>query len=352
MFCRSDFSAVQAQWEGFWAGENKAPLYGITIPKNGIACAPKPPWIMGFGGDYQAVADALARWVESCEFYGCAVPVFDMSFGSDNIAAFCGADLSLGGSGDTTWCSHPLQTLRGAKIAFDPNGKWWGRMVEYYGVLKRALGDSVMLAAPTLSAGLDCIVAMYGNMNLLMDMADEPEAVHEAMLQVNEAFTQATKACAALFEHEKYGSATRHGMVAKGAAGVPQCDTSCMISSDMFEEFAVPCLLHELDVIDAAEYHLDGPGALHHLERLTQMPKIRVIQWVAGAGEAAQQDWMPLYQRIVSLGKGLIMHGGTERVEQMRLKLQSKDIFFDVGGLKTRAEAEDFLARMEHMETR
>jgi hypothetical protein len=115
----------------------------------------------------------------------------------------------------------------------------------------------------------------------------------------------------------------------------------------MFEEFAVPGLLHELDSLDAVVYHLDGPDALRHLDRLARMPKIRAIQWVAGAGEAAGRDWTPLRKQILSLGKGLLLHGVAGQVTQMRRELQSKDIFFEVKGLKSRAQAEDFLAGMD-----
>jgi len=347
MFGRGDFEAVQDRWDGFWAGKNTNPIFSITVPKNGAECAPKPHWLAGFGGDYRAVADDLARWAESCEFYGDAIPIFPLSFGSDNFAAFCGANLTLARGGDTTWPSHPLKTLRGAKIAFDPNGKWWQRMVEYHDTLQRALGDSVLLCIQNLSGGLDGLVGLYGNTNLLMDMVDAPQAVHETMLQVNEAFTQAHEACARLFEYEKYGCATRLGQYARGAVGIPQCDTSCMISPEMFEEFAVPCLLHEIDALDAVIYHLDGPGAIRHLERLARIPKVRVVQWVAGAGEAATRDWTPLRRRILSLGKGLTLHGDAQQVAQMRRELQSNDIIFEVKGLKSRMQAEDFLAEME-----
>ena len=293
------------------------------------------------------MADALARWVDSCEFCGDAVASYPLSFGSDNFAAFCGAGLTLSRCGDTTWPSHPLKTLKGAKIAFDSNGEWWSRMVEYRHVLKRELGESVLLCMQNLGGGLGGLVGLCGNTKLLISMADEPELVHEALAQVNEAFTRAMEACAQLFEYEKYGSITRHGMLSRGAVGVPQCDTSCMISSAMFEEFALPGLVHELDSLDAAVYHLDGPGALRHLERLARIPKIRVIQWVAGAGEAATQDWTPLRRRILSLGKGLMLHGGAGQVAGLRRALPSKDIFFEVQGVKTRAEAENFLAEME-----
>jgi len=54
VFGRSGFSAVQNRWDAFWAGRNTGPLYAITVPKNGVECAPKPHWLMGFHGDYKA----------------------------------------------------------------------------------------------------------------------------------------------------------------------------------------------------------------------------------------------------------------------------------------------------------
>jgi len=346
MFSRRDFGAVQARWDDFWAGRNDRPLYAVTIPKNGVG-APYPPYLMGFDGNYQAVADMLARWVESCEFYGEAVPVYHLTFGADTFAALCGADLVMGQSGDTSWPVHTLHSLREAEIAFDKNGKWWNRLIEFHGMLKRALGDSLLLAAPTLSAGLDGIVGLYGAENLLTDMVDDPEAVLEALGQVNAAHSEAMAACMELFEIQTYGSATRHGMVSSGAAGVPQCDVSCMISSEMFEAFAMPCIRHEIELLDAVEYHLDGPGAIRHLERLAEIPKLRAVQWVAGAGEARERDWTPLYKHILALGKGLIRHGSKDAVVQMQRELRSKDIFYQVQGIRTRMEAECFLADME-----
>ena len=350
MFGHDDFSKVKKLWDDFWAGENKRPLYAVAIPKNGAEAMPYPPYLMGFGGNYQAVADMLARWVESLEFFGAAIPTYSLSFGADDFAAFCGADLKMGQNGDTSWSVHKLASLKGAKIRFDKNSPWWQRLAEFRHVLKKTLGDSVLLTAPTLSAGLDGIAGLYGAENLLFDMIGDPEAVCDAVSQINAAYDDAVKACGELFEYEKYGSATRHGMYSSGIAGVPQCDISCMISPEMFEKFAIPCIEHEIGALDAAEYHLDGPDALKHLERLSQIPKLRVVQWVPGAGEAESQDWLGLYKRIVSLGKGLILGGDINGVANLQSELESKDIFFSVYGIASRSEAEDFLAEKEYRE--
>jgi len=346
MFMRDDFGAVQKRWDAFWTGQNQRPLYSVVVLKEGSDAAPAPPYLSAFNGDYQTVADMLLRWADCREFYGEAMPVYALSFGADDFAAFCGGDLKMSPNGDTSWPVHFLSTLKNAKIAFDVNGRWWTKMTEFYHALKNALGETVCLSVPPLGAGLDAIVGMYGAKNLLTDMIDDPEAVLDAVRQVNTAYSEAYKACVELFEIKKYGSSTRHGMYSTGVAGVPQCDVSCMISPGMFEKFAVPCLSHEMDLLDAVEYHLDGPAAIKHLERLVQIDKLRVVQWVAGAGEAETQDWTHLYKRVVSLGKGLIMGGGPERVAQLQDELNSKDIFFSVGGIRSRAQAEDFLGRM------
>lgn len=58
-----------------------------------------------------------------------------------------------------------------------------------------------------------------------------------------------------------------------------------MISTQMYEELVVGELLEELDFLDASIYHLDGPDALKHLDRLLAIDKLKGIQWVYGAGQ-------------------------------------------------------------------
>lgn len=352
MFGHDDFQSVRDMWRDFWTGGNKRPVYAITIPKNGKEPAPFPPYLAGFNGEYQAVADRLAEWVESCEFYGGAIPRFNLSFGSDDFASFLGADLRIINENTaeaTSWPSHTLTTLKDAKIAFDPNGKWWSRAVEFHDVLKRTLGESVMIAAPTISAGLDGLVGLYGANNLLTDLADEPELVKDALCQINAAYTEVLLAMDTVFEFGRYGSINRHGMYTAGRINVPQCDFSCMISPAMFEEFAIPSLVHEFSLLDAGEYHLDGPDAIRHLDRIAEIPGLKVIQWVPGVGEAAAMDWTSLYHKIVSLGKGLILGGTAEAMEAAQRAYRTPNMFLSIYGVKSPMEAEDTLCRMEKL---
>ena len=257
-------------------------------------------------------------------------------------------DLEMGESGDTTWVRHLGTPLDQTEIRFRPDGKWWERTARFYEALKEELGDSALIAAPTLTAGLDALAAFRTNMELLYDLVDCPDAVHDAMRRVNGAYSQVFAATAKLFEFDKYGSVNRHGMYQVGAIGVPQCDFSCMISEEMFDEFAAPCIEHEMSVLDAVEYHLDGPGAIRHLPRLAQMPKLDVVQWAAGAGAAAERDWTDLYRDVVARGKGLILGGSRDGILRQCREHKSRALFFN-GWFATRAQAEDCIAEVERM---
>ena len=350
LFGHDSFSDIQQIWNDFWEEKNKKPLYAITIPKDGKEIMMQPPYLSWFNGDYQKAADSLARWYESCEFYGCAIPCFSISFGADDFAALIGCDLNYrpyddGSGSGTSWTLPILDNLESINIHFNPNGKWWNNISAFHRILKQRLGDTVMIAPPTLSAGLDALSALYSPQSLLMDLIDVPELVHNALDQINNSYTEIVKACEDLFEIKKYGTVNRHGAYSSKFTTVLQCDFSCMISPELFEEFAMLSLQHEFTLVHGSEYHLDGPDALKHLERLLQIPELDLIQWVPGAGFGEKQDWTDLYKHILKSGKGLILGTNAANIKIFLEKFQSKKMFIPVHGIKSRMEAEDFLAK-------
>jgi hypothetical protein len=123
-----------------------------------------------------------------------------------------------------------------------------------------------------------------------------------------------------------------------------------MISAEMFRAFGIPSLRNECAGLDAAEYHLDGPDAIRHLEAVCEIDKIKVIQWQPGAGEAARRDWSELYARIDRLGKGHLRGGGALRVQTIWQACRSDHLCLRVNGLGSPAEAEDFVGAFAGIE--
>jgi len=69
-----------------------------------------------------------------------------------------------------------------------------------------------------------------------------------------------------------------------------------------------------MHTVDHRIYHLDGPGAIHHLDTLLNLPELHAIQWVPGAGVTGGiTQWVPLILRVQSKGKSIVVYAGPGR---------------------------------------
>ncbi len=343
---KSDFSEIQNKWDLFWRGKyTNKPLVSIVVPKDGVTPIEKPfcQKLIRRDGAFEPVIEQMLGWAETHEFIGEAIPYVSVEFGPDHFSSLLGCDLEFhSDSFGTNWAVPFIEDLDDMKIEFKRDSFWWNRTVSFIRAARKACDGKLMLAAPTLVAGLDSLVAAYGVQELNMALALNPEKVQCALGMINKAYTEILDALAQELDYEKYGSINRHGMYTTGRITVPQCDCATMISPDMFKEFEVPCLEFETSKLDAVEYHLDGPDTIKHLPAICDIEKIDIIQWVPGAGEAEEQDWMDLYRDIDRRGKGqILMLEDHKQLKEMCLEFKSRKLF-----LKTSAsslqEAENF----------
>ncbi|HPJ21662.1 MAG TPA: hypothetical protein PLH18_04845, partial [Clostridia bacterium] len=115
---------------------------------------------------------------------------------------------------------------------------------------------------------------------------------------------------------EGYTAYTHYNLLGRGTTSVLQSDISCMLSEDMFDEFELPYLRMQAEKLDNVIYHLDGPGAVRHLDSLLGIENINTIQWVPGAGAPGNADEMyhAMYERIIDAGKGLYVFLNPEEI--------------------------------------
>ncbi len=96
-----------------------------------------------------------------------------------------------------------------------------------------------------------------------------------------------------------------------------------------FKEFVLPTIREEMKASDRNIYHLDGPGALRHLDAILEVPEIHAIQWVYGAGNGPARNWLPVYKKILDAGKGIRVEA--EDYEDIRIlneELGSKGVWY------------------------
>ena len=345
---RRDFDQVAERWDAYWRAEDIGRAYiSITVPKAGVE-PPKRPSLQGYAGeDIGPIAEQMLRWTEAHEFYGEALPFFHVFFGPDHLAAVLGVDLTVHpDSPGTSWPVHFVEDWDDVAIAPQWDGLWWQRTAECIEACRKRCDGKLLISIPTLQGGLDCLAAFRGAEGLLMDLVMVPEKVAAAVQAVNVAFDEVNAALASLCDVETFGSINRHGMHCRGTTNVPQCDVSCMMSPAMFREFGLPAIAHEAKTLDAADYHLDGPGAIKHLDAICEIPEIAAIQWQPGSGEAAEMDWTDLYKRIDSLGKGHVITTAPENIPRLAEVLHSRQLFFSTTAT-SRQEAEALLAKLD-----
>lgn len=106
-----------------------------------------------------------------------------------------------------------------------------------------------------------------------------------------------------------------------------QSDLSCMVSPEMFERFIVPHLEITAEHVVHAFYHLDGPDAIRHVERVCRIPQVRAIQWVPGAGtEPGALQWLDLSKRIQAAGCAVFAGAGVDEVEPLIRELDPSNL--------------------------
>ncbi len=347
---RPDAAAVQAYWDRFWRGESRErPALLASVPKSGRTV---PPWPHIYNLPRRPLGpqiDALLAWAEAQEFLGDLLPGYQISFAAEHFALLLGAEMrysaKAGRDAETGWILPCLDDYA-TPIRFRPDCRWWETTVAITRAFRARADGRLIIYWSELSGGLDALAALRGPERLVLDLIERPDDVKRALAQLDQAHDDVRAALAAELDIPRWGSLTRHGMYARGWTSVPQCDFSCMISAPMFREFGIASLVRECALLDGASYHLDGPGAIRHLEALAEVPRLRLIQWQPGAGNAATADWTALYDHIGRLGLGLWRVGHRRDLLDCWRRSTSPYMCFHVTDVKTRAEFEAFQAEV------
>lgn len=113
----------------------------------------------------------------------------------------------------------------------------------------------------------------------------------------------------------------------------------------MFREAILPSLRREIGHMKYSLFHLDGPGALKHLDALLELDELDAVQWVYGAGAGPAARWLDVYRRIQDAGKGLqiVGYGGLDEFRAVAPYLTPQGVWFWPIGRFHRGEAEAFL---------
>ena len=297
-----DLGSALRMHEAFWQRANhERPLITARVTRPDAAPLPLPRDLAQQWLDADYVVDHEIRRMQGSVYIADALPMLCPNVGPDFLGALCGCDLSF--SPTTSWAKHCVTDwAQYPPLVFDESNRWWQKIREITELAMQRAQGQYLVGITDLHAGLDGLVSLGGPEKLCYDLVDDPGMIKRRTMELFQVFREVVVRSAALTQGQQ-GTINWMGIWHPGTWYVSSCDAICLIGAEMLESFVLPELLIELEMLDASIFHLDGPGALKHLDRLLEIDQLDGIQWVYGAGQPSAAHWIGVLKRIQDAGK-------------------------------------------------
>jgi hypothetical protein len=308
---KPDYESSQQRMDAFWERELiDRPLVQMMVFKPLDELLPYPisthptdeaRWL---DVDYQArlAYATLANQV----FAGDTLPIAMPNLGPDVFAALYGCPLRFGDYG-TSWSQPILHDWAQAEaLQMDEHSPYLHKLVELTEALLEIGRGKFITAMSDWHVGGDLLAALRGPINLAMDLIQHPGEVKTLLGRLESDYFRLYDLFYTRLRRADQPITTWLPLACRaGRYYVVSNDFSIMISNDMFRDFFLPGIQRECRFLDRSIYHLDGPGALRHLDCLLEIPELDALQFVPGVGQEGFHKWVPVYQKAQAAGKAI-----------------------------------------------
>ena len=344
--CKADFERVLERFEAWWRCEiiDRPP---VCIPIRSSR-APAPPQKRhasrrekALDAEYQI--DCFEARIEGEVFVAESVPIFLPYAGTGVCSTVFGCELEYGEH--SVWSKPRVQSCREVP-GIEPNldNPYWNAVREMTRLsLERGRGKWITGVTDMHTNG-DLVADLRDPQQLCLDLVDDIESVRAACDHVTRYFPLMFDDLWKPIEAAGQPCTTWTPALHVGRSYPVSCDFICMISPEMLAETILPSIRAECEFLDRSIFHLDGPGALKHLDALLEIDKLDGVQWVYGAGNAPAAKWTDVYRKVQRAGK-CIQAICEDRSDAKALAehLSPEGVWFCVNEAVSLDEAEQFL---------
>ena len=249
-------------------------------------------------------AEYLDWYVAHSSLMADMLPVANTQLGPGSLAAILGGVFE--GGEDTIWI-HPDPNYTD-DIRFDPNHPNYQLHKQLLKACKAKAQGHYYVGMPDLMEGMDVLAAIKGTDKVLLDTVMQPEVLEHQMQQINDIYFKVFDELYDIIREGDEMAFCYFSSWAPGRMSKLQSDISTMISVDDYRRFVQPFIREQCQKIDYTLYHLDGVGAMHHLDALLEIKELNAIQWTPGVGEpqGGSPKWYDLYRKILAGGKSIM----------------------------------------------
>jgi 5-methyltetrahydrofolate--homocysteine methyltransferase len=343
-FDEKDWLRIQNSWNAWWEGEIDRPMVVIEVQGSRVSSEGARKFAATYPIDMPAeeVIDIYEKDLEARRWYGDAWPRWFPNFGPGMMAGFMGARVNP--VEETVWFEPPeTNELRGIRPIIDWENPWWRRVEELTQCAVGRWAGQVCVGFTDIGGNLDVLASLRGSESLLLDIVDEPGRVKRLSKKLTRLWLEYYRRLNGIVRETGRGTTPWAHIWAPGPSYMLQSDISCMLSPQIFERLVLPDLETCCRAIEYSFYHLDGPGALRHLDELLSIKKLRGIQWVPGDGAPPPEKWLSLLSQIRSAGKLCQLYVSPQGARTIVSELGGRGFALAIRDVRDQGEAEGLL---------
>jgi len=332
LFFETELPVIQARLSNWWEfGEQEHPCILITLPPEDPELVPDTDNLDIWWQDTDFIIQRQMKLMEQQRYFGQAVPFHYIDCSSSAMAGVLGARMQQVNK-DTMWaypCFESIEEVLEMEL---------GRNTFWYSQARTLTQRSVRLAKNHHFVSLfamegitDILAGLYGTENFLVDLISKPDQVKRGAGLVKEFWIELfAEFQGYLCQTGNDGQIGWAGIWAPGSHFPLQEDFSYMISNEMYREFVLPHLVDMIDVMEFPLYHLDGIGAIPHLDTLLEIDQLKVIQWVPGAGKERLDQWYELLKKILAAKKSIQVFAEADEVDELVKQVGTRGLLITV----------------------
>jgi hypothetical protein len=331
LYYKQDWEKSRERYLAWWHGE-AVDRCGLKIVVRNRDYVPKeltkPETQEAYYTDPDWVIPSYEERFKRTHYIAEAFPSLIVNLGPASIASYLGTTPVF--NHDTVWQEHSV-TDWDEFLAMEPDweNEWWKKTVALTEAACEAGCDKFFVTIADIGGPTDILSHLRGNAELCMDMVEQPDKVKAARDKVADLWYKYYDKLHNIIQRTHKGSTAWINLWSPGRCYALQCDYSCLISPEMFEEFVLPELDAQAKWLDHTIYHLDGPDAIKHLDAVLSLPDLHAVQWVPGAGQPGHDAWIPLLKKCQDAGKSIIVYGPAEWLELMLTELSPRGLMFE-----------------------
>lgn len=340
---KEDWEASRKRLEAFWHQEVlDRCCAAVYVYENG-AKAPErvvpgdDAERLAYWTDPTRVIERERRRMENTYFGGEAFPSIFVDLGAAGHAGFFKGEKHY--FGDSVWFFPSLEDPN--ELEFDENSFLYKKTLELARAYAEDSKGDYLISMPDTSGNADALSHLMGPENLLPAMLEDPDGVKDALGKIQAAYERIMREVYGIVKDVNGGGCCIQWLstFAPGLHAQMQCDMSVMISNAMYEEFIMPELRAQCDLLDEALYHFDGVEQIRHLDSLLSIERLRAIQWTQVAGQPPCTEYFPELRKIQAAGKSLLILVSPGQVQPIMENLSSKGLYL-ITNANSREEAD------------